>query len=185
MSETIAGREEKDGPFQRLLSESALEALEMQLQKPLRLSAVDLCGIVTRGVAVLSIMSAELGVVLRIRIQDRCVPISADFENIRRTISALLIHLLTISKSQACVSVSVENQTENDKPGISLRLSVNNVAVPWSPHLDAEDESDYPREISICRRLMEKNEGSLSVQAEENEALVFTIWLPVKGPGRK
>jgi light-regulated signal transduction histidine kinase (bacteriophytochrome) len=182
----ITGEEKKDGPVQKLLTDSALEELDLQLQKPLRLAAVDLGGIVTRGVMMLSAMSAELGVLLRIRIRGDSVPVQGDFEKIQRSINALIIHLLTISQSQACVTVIVESRMQNGKRGMSVRLSANHVVVPWKSDMGANDDFTNPGEVTACRLLLEKNGGSLSVQSEDDEGRAFLVWLPLKGPrGRK
>jgi light-regulated signal transduction histidine kinase (bacteriophytochrome) len=178
----ITGEEKKDGPVQKLLTDSALEELELQLQKPLRLAAVDLGGIVTRGVTMLSAMSAELGVLLRIRIRGDSVPVQGDFEKIQRSINALIIHLLTISQSQACVTVIVESRMQNGKRGMSVRLSANHVVVPWKSDMGANDNFTNPGEVTACRLLLEKNGGSLSVQSEDDEGQAFLVWLPLKGP---
>jgi light-regulated signal transduction histidine kinase (bacteriophytochrome) len=178
----ITGEEKKDGPVQKLLTDSALEELELQLQKPLRLAAVDLGGIVTRGVTMLSAMSAELGVLLRIRIRGDSVPVQGDFEKIQRSINALIIHLLTISQSQACVTVIVESRMQNGKRGMSVRLSANYVVVPWKSDMGANDNFTNPGEVTACRLLLEKNGGSLSVQSEDDEGQAFLVWLPLKGP---
>ena len=178
----ITGEEKKDGPVQRLLKDSALEELQLQLHKPLRLAAVDLGGIVTRGVTMLSSMSAELGVVLRIRIRGDSVPVQGDFEKIHRSIIALIIHLLTISQSQACVTVIAESRMQNGKRGMSVRLSANHVVIPWKSGLGADDDFANPEEVTVCRLLLEKNGGSLSVQSEEEEGQAFLVWLPLKGP---
>ncbi|HEY5118135.1 MAG TPA: hypothetical protein VII90_01655 [Anaerolineales bacterium] len=179
---SIAGEEKKDGLVQKLLMDSALEELELQLKKPLRLAAVDLGGIVTRGVTMLSAMSTELGVLLRIRIRGDSVPVQGDFEKIQRSINALIIHLLTISQSQACVTVVVESRMQNGKRGMSVRLSANHVVVPWKSDLGANDDFTNPGEVTACRFLLEKNGGSLSVQSEEDEGQAFLVWLPLKGP---
>jgi light-regulated signal transduction histidine kinase (bacteriophytochrome) len=178
----ITGEEKKDGPVQKLLTDSALEELELQLQKPLRLAAVDLGGISTRGVTMLSAMSAELGVLLRIRIRGDSVPVQGDFEKIQRSINALIIHLLTISQSQACVTVIVESRMQNGKRGMSVRLSANHVVVPWKSDMGANDNFTNPGEVTACRLLLEKNGGSLSVQSENDEGQAFLVWLPLKGP---
>jgi hypothetical protein len=178
----IAGVEKKDGPVQKLLKDSAIEELQLQVQKPQRLTAVDLGGIVTRGVTMLSAMSAELGVVLRIRIRSDSVPVQGDFEKIHRSIIALIIHLLTISQSQACVTVIVESRMQNGKRGMSVRLSANRVIGPWKSDSGANDDFANPEEVTACRLLLEKNGGSLSVQPEEEEGQAFLVWLPLKGP---
>jgi len=179
---SITSEGKKDGPVQKLLTASALEELELQLQKPLRLGAVDLGGIVTRGVTLLSAMSAELGVVLRIRIREDSVPVQGDFEKIQRSINALIIHLLSVSQSQACVTVIGENRMQNGKRGMSVRLSANHVVVPWKSELGEKNDFANPEEVTVCRLLLEKNGGSLSVQSEEDEGQAFLVWLPVKGP---
>lgn len=183
--QALAGREKKDDPSERMLVESALDELELQIHKPLRLSTIDIRGIVTRSVTMLSAMSSELGVALRIRIRGQSVPVSADVENVRRSINALIIYLLTLSRSQGCVTVSVEERIENGKRGMSIGLSANNVVVPWKPNPDAEDGFADPQEISICRRLLEKNGGTLAVHSEEEQGLVLIVWIPLKGSNRK
>jgi len=181
-SPAVIGNGKKDGPLQTLLTECALEALERQLKNPLRLDAVDLGGIVTRGVTMLSEMSAELGVVLRIRVRGENVPVQGDYEKIRRSINALIVYLLTLSQSQACVTVVVEDRMQNGKRGMSALLSSNNVVVPWKPELGMEDELANSQEVSTCRLLLEKNGGSLSVQLGEGGGPSFLVWLPIKGP---
>jgi hypothetical protein len=181
----LAGREKKDDPSERMLVESALDELELQIHKPLRLSTIEIRRIVTRSVMMLSAMSSELGVALRIRIRGQSLPVSADVENVRRSINALIIYLLTLSQSQGCVTVSVEDRIENGKRGMSIGLSANNVVVPWKPNPVAEDGFVEPQEISICRRLLEKNGGTLAVQSEEEQGLVMIVWIPLKGANRK
>jgi hypothetical protein len=81
--------------------------------------------------------------------------------------------------------VSVEDRIENGKRGMSIGLSANNVVVPWKPNPVAEDGFVEPQEISICRRLLEKNGGTLAVQSEEEQGLVMIVWIPLKGLNRK
>jgi hypothetical protein len=182
---TVDGREKPDGPLRQVLEESTLDALELQLHKPLHLSSIDLRGIVTQGVTTLSSMSAELGVVLRIRIRGESNPVTADTENIRRSIYALIIHLLTLSQPQGNVVVGVKSEMQNGKRGMSVQFSADKVVVPWGPGLEGEEGSGDPPEVLACRRLVEKNGGSLSVQSGEDEALDFIVWIPLKGAGKK
>ncbi len=185
MSPPIAGEEKKYSSLQTLMTESALDELELQRRRPLQLVAVNLGGIVTRGVTTLSEMSAELGVVLRIRVRGGNIPVRGDFEKIRRSINALLIHLLTLSQSQACVTVIEEVRMQNGRQGVEIQLSVNHVAVPWNGELDAEEVFAHSQEVTACRYLLEMNGGSLLVQTGDDGGPSFLIWLPTKGPGKR
>jgi hypothetical protein len=183
--QAFSGREKKDDPSERILAESTPDELELQIHKPLRLSDVNLREIVTRSVTVLSGMSSELGVALRIRIRGQSVPVSADVEDVRRSVNALILFLLTLSRSQSRVTVGMEDQIQNGKRGMSIQLSANNVVAPWKSNPDPEDRSVDPQEISTCRRLLEKNGGTLAVQSEEDNGLIVNVWVPVKGPNKK
>jgi signal transduction histidine kinase len=178
----IAGQVKKDGSLHKLLTDSALDALELHLQKPLQLGPVDLVGIITQEGTVLSAMSSELGVSLHFRIREDCVPILADFEKIRRSIAALIIHLLTFAQSQAYVTVVVESCEQKNKLGMSIRLSIDHLAVSWKPELTMEDGYSDPSEVTVCRRLVEMNGGSLAVQSKGESGISYSLWLPTKGP---
>jgi signal transduction histidine kinase len=171
----------KDGPLQRLLTESGLEELERLLKQPAQLGLVDLGGIATRGVSTLSAMSSELGVLLRLRIREDSVPIPADFESIRRLINALIIHLLTLSQSQACVTVTVESREQEGKRGMSVRLYSDHVVGSWKSAVGVEEADIHSQEVSTCRLLLKKIGGTLSVQSGADEELSFLVWLPLKG----
>jgi hypothetical protein len=184
-TEQVTTEDKKEDPLQRLLTDSSGDELAMQLKKNLHLSSIYLDGIVNNSVMVLSIMSAELGLVLRIQIRGECVPVVADFENIRRSINALIVHLLTLSKPQGCVTVGAEAQSQNGKRGMSVWLSSNLIAIPWKPDWEGEDGFGNPPEVSLSRSLLERNGGSLSVQWREDETLSYIIWIPEKGPRGK
>jgi hypothetical protein len=177
----VTTEDKKEDPLQRLLMDSSGDELAMQLKKPLQPSSIYLDGIVNNSVMVLSAMSAELGVVFRIQIRGECIPVVADFENIRRSINALIIHLLTLSKSQGCVTVGAEAQSQNGKRGMSVYLSSNLVAIPWKPDWEGEDGFGNQQEVSLSRSLLERNGGSLSVQWREDETLSYSVWIPEKG----
>jgi hypothetical protein len=185
LPQKTSGQENKGDPSRRILEESTPEELEYQIQQPLRLTLIDIHGIVTQSITVLSAMSSELGVALRMKIRGDSVPTLADLENIRRSINALMIYLLTLSQSQGCVTADVEESFRGGKRGTSVRLSANNVVVPWKPNLETEAGVPEPQEISACRRILERNGGNLSVQSEEEQGLAFIVWIAVEGPGRK
>ncbi len=179
--QSIPSEGKKDGPLQRLLTDSGLEELELQLKKPIRLVVVDLAGIATRAVSMLSAMSSELGVILRLRIREEGVPILADSEILRRSIDALIIHLLTLSPPQACVTVIVESRAQNGKRGMAVRLYSDQVIGSWKSNMGVEEEYINSQEVSASRRLLERIGGTLSVQSGAEEGLSFLVWLPLKG----
>jgi hypothetical protein len=178
-------REKKDDPSRLLLEESAVEALQQQIRKPLRLDTVDLRKIVTRSVTMLSLMSSELGVAFRLRIRGQNVTVTADMENVRRSINGLIVYLLTLSQSQGCITVGVEDRMENGKRGMSIDLTASDVTAPWKTDAESGAELGDPPEISTCRRLLERNGGSLTVQSEPEQGLALRVWIPVKGTGGK
>ncbi len=178
-------RKKKDDPSRLLLEESAVEALELQIRKPLRLDTVDLRKIATRSITMLSMMSSELGVAFRLRIRGQNAIVTADMENVRRSINALIVYLLTLSQSQGCVTVGVEDRMEDGKRGMSIDLTASNVAVPWKPETGPGEVFGDPPEITTCRRLLERNGGSLTIQSEPEQGLGLRVWIPIKGPGKK
>jgi len=148
----------------------------------MRLVKTDLGDLVSQGVTTLVTMAAELGVVLRIQIRGDKMVIAVDVEKIRRAINALVIHLLTVSRSEGRVTVELEDKPVNGKRGISLRLSAGSVILPWKSNPEFESELNTQPELSACRRIIEKHRGTLTVEWRDDNKLSYQVWLPVKFP---
>jgi light-regulated signal transduction histidine kinase (bacteriophytochrome) len=168
----------KENTLQRLLTESAAEELARQLENPFHPIKTDLAEILSSSAALLSTMAAELGVILRIQIRAERVQASADEEKIRRVINALIIHLLTVSQSEGRVTVGMDDQSVNGRRGCLLQLNAGSVVLPWKTNPEYEEELNSQAELSLCRKIVEKQGGNLAVSFQENNALVYSIWLP-------
>ena len=169
----------KEGsPLQRLLTESAADELTKRLNEPFRPSKTDLVEIVSRGVAVLSTMAAELGIILRIQIRDEKINSMVDEEKIRRVLSALIIHLLTVSKSDGWVTIGLENDLLDGHRGFALRLTADSVVLPWKTTPEYEEQLNTVAELSLCRKIVEKHGGNLAVKLHEEKKLTYVVWLP-------
>jgi light-regulated signal transduction histidine kinase (bacteriophytochrome) len=168
----------EESSLQRLLSESAADELAKRLKEPFRLSKTDLVEMVSRGVAILSTMAAELGVILRVQIRGEQINAMVDGEKIRRVFGALIIHLLTVSQSEGWVTIGLSNNPSNGRRGSSLRLTADSVMLPLKTNPEYEEELNTQAELSLCRKIIEKHGGNLAVTWHDDNKLTYLVWLP-------
>lgn len=171
--------EKEENPLQRLLMESSADELTLRLQEPFRPSKTNLVEMVSRGVAVLSTMAAELGVVLRVQIRGERISSMVDEEKMRRAVNALAIHLLTVSQSEGWVTIGLEEKPLNGRRGFSLRLTAGSVVLPGKTDPEFEAELNTQPELSLCRKIVEKHGGSLAVKWQDDNKLSYSVWIPV------
>jgi light-regulated signal transduction histidine kinase (bacteriophytochrome) len=174
------GREEN--PVQQLLSESTADALNQRLQEPLRLVKTDLADLLSRGANILVTMAAELGVILRLRIKGEKNTLAVDPDKIRRVGNALVIYLLSVSQAEGRVTVEVEDKPVNGKRGVTLRFTAGSVILPWKTNPEFETELNTQPELAACRKIVEKHKGTLSVEWNADNKLIYTVWLPARFP---
>jgi hypothetical protein len=164
--------------LQRLLAESAAEELTRQLNEPFHPAKTDLVAMISRGVTVVSTMAAELGVVLRVKIRTDRTSANVDEEKTRRVVNALVIHLLSVSQSAGWVTIGVEEQMAGGRQGCCLKVTANNVVLPRKTLPEYEEELLTQAELSLCRKIVEKQGGTLEVRFQDDNKLVYSIWLP-------
>jgi hypothetical protein len=164
--------------LQRLLAESAAEELTRQLNETFHPAKIDPVAMISRGVIAVSTMAAELGVVLRVKIRADQASASADEEKLRRVVNALVIHLLSVSQSAGWVTIGVDEQTTGGRRGCLILLTAANVVLPWKSNQEYEEELQTQAELSLCRKIMEKQGGSLEVRFQDDNKLAYSIWLP-------
>ncbi len=166
----------ENNTVQRLLAESAAEELTRQLADPVRASKIDFTELVSIGVASLSGMAAELGIILRLQIRGERIQAVADGEKVRRAVNALMIHLLTVSQSEGWMTIGLEDQLRNGRRGCRLLLVVEKV--PWKTNPEYESELETHTELALCRKILEKQGGSLAVAFQDEKKLAYEVWLP-------
>jgi light-regulated signal transduction histidine kinase (bacteriophytochrome) len=171
-------QDKTDSPLQRLMLESGAEELDLRLKEPLRPGRTDLVGMVSKGVTVLSNMAAELGVVLRVKVRGQRISSAVDEEKIRRVINALTIHLLTVSQSDGWVTIGLEDGLRRGRRGFVIRLTAGRVVLPLKTTPEYEEELDSRTELSLCRQIVEKHGGELSVHIQDDNKLTYSVWLP-------
>jgi light-regulated signal transduction histidine kinase (bacteriophytochrome) len=177
--EKAASQETSSSPLQRLMVESSVEELRLQLKEPLRSVRTDPVDLVSQGVTVLSGMAAELGVVLRVQVRGRRLSAMMDEEKIRRVVNALTIHLLTVSQSDGWVTIGLDDGLSNGRRGLRVRFSAGNVILPLKTNPEYEEELDTQPELSLCRKIVEKQGGKLDVSVHEDSTLTYSVWLPL------
>jgi hypothetical protein len=164
--------------LQRLLAESAAEELTRQLNDSFHPAKIDLVSMISRGITVVSTMAAELGVVLRVKIRAGQASASVDEEKLRRVVNALVIHLLSVSQSGGWVTIGMEEQTADGRRGCLIKVTADNVVLPWKSNQEYEEELRTQAELSLCRKIMEKQGGVLEVRFQDDNKLAYSIWLP-------
>lgn len=176
--ENSVSQEKPDSPLQRLMVESSVEELARELKDPPRKTRTDPVDLVSQGVTVLSTMAAELGVVLRVQVRGRRISSTMDEEKIRRVVNALTIHLLTVSQSDGWVTIGVEDGLYRGRGGVLVRLTAGSVILPLKTNPEYEEELDTQPELSLCRKIVEKQGGNLDVSIQEDSKLTYSVWLP-------
>jgi signal transduction histidine kinase len=170
---------EKGGnALKRILAESAADELTRQLADPFQSEPTDLVEIVSRSVTVLSTMAAELGVILRLQIRTQRVSAGVDEEKIRRAINALVVHLLTVSQMEGWVTISLEDLALDGRRGFSLLLTAEKVILPFKTNPEYEEELTTQADLSVCRKIIEKHGGVLTVRVQDGSKLTYSVWLP-------
>ncbi len=167
-----------ENPLQRLLAESSAEELAGQLKESLRPDKSNPMDLISRSMVVLSTMAAELGVILRVQVRTEKISAYVDEEKVRRVLNALVIHLLSVSQSAGWVTIGLDEQNLNGRRGYSLRLAADNVILPWKTNPEYEEELNTQAELSLCRKIIEKHGGNFSVRFQDDNKLVYSIWLP-------
>jgi light-regulated signal transduction histidine kinase (bacteriophytochrome) len=162
--------------LQRLLTESSSDELARQLAESFRPVKSDLVEMVSRSITVLSTMAAELGVVLRVQVRADKISANVDEEKLRRVLNALAIHLLSVSQSAGWVTIGLDELAIDGHRGFSLRLSADNVILPWKTTPEYEEELNTHAELSLCRKIVEKHGGDFSVRFQDDNKLTYTIW---------
>jgi hypothetical protein len=163
--------------LQRLLTESSSDELVRQLSETLRLVRSDLVEIVSRSVTILSTMAAELGVILRVQVRAEKIDANVDEEKVRRVLNALVIHLLSVSQSAGWVTIGLDELALNGRRGYSLRCTADSVILPRKPTLEYEEELKNHAELSLCRKIIEKQGGVFTVHFQDDNKLTYSIWL--------
>jgi light-regulated signal transduction histidine kinase (bacteriophytochrome) len=171
-------QEKADNPLQRLMLESSAEELGLRLKEPFRPAKTDLVKLVSQGVAVLSTMAAELGVVLRVQVRGQRISSAVDEEKIRRVVNALAIHLLTVSQSDGWMTIGLEDKPLEGRRGFSIRLTAGSVILPWKTNPEFEEELNTQPELSLSRKIIEKHGGKLAVKWQDDNKLTYSVWLP-------
>jgi hypothetical protein len=170
--------EAKPSPVQTILAEStfdAVSALSVLSSNPF---ATDLAPLVSQTVAVLSYMAMELGVIFRVRIRIDRARLTLDAEKFRRALNALLVHLLSVSNPQAFMTIQLESQTLDDRPGYAVSLSSNHSVIGQDVGPESEEFWIGRPEISVCRRIIEEQRGRLTAERTGDGTLTYTLWLP-------
>ncbi len=165
-------------PLQNLLAESSADELALQLKENLRPVKSDPVEMVSRCMAVLSTMAAELGIILRLQVRTEKISANMDQEKIRRVLNALVVHLLTVSQTAGWVTIGLDKQNINGRRGYSLRLAADSIILPWKSNPEYEEEINTQAELSLCRKIVEKHGGAFTVRFQEDNRLVYSIWLP-------
>jgi signal transduction histidine kinase len=171
-------QEKADNPLQRLMLESSAEELGLRLKEPFRPAKTDLVKLVSQGVAVLSTMAAELGVVLRVQVRGQRISSAVDEEKIRRVVNALAIHLLTVSQSDGWMTIGLEDKPLEGRRGFTIRLTAGSVILPWKTNPEFEEELNTQPELSLSRKIIEKHGGKLAVKWQDDNKLTYSVWLP-------
>ncbi|MBN2085338.1 MAG: hypothetical protein JW748_08925 [Anaerolineales bacterium] len=164
--------------MQRLLTESSADELIRQLSEPLHPEKSDLAEMVSRSITVLSTMAAELGVILRVQVRTNKTSASVDEEKFRRVLNALVIHLLSVSQSAGWVTIGLEEQQKHGRRGYSFRLMAENIILPWKTIPEYEEALTTQAELSLCRKIVEKQGGKFSFRVQDDNKLAYSIWLP-------
>jgi hypothetical protein len=166
-------------PLQRLLAESSADELTRQSMETLRTENSDLAEMVSRSMAVLSTMAAELGIILRLQVRAKEISANVDEEKIRRVLNALVIHLLSVSQSAGWVTIALDENNINGRRGCSLRITADNVILPGKTSLEYEEELKTQAELSLCRKIVEKLGGKVKVHFQDDSKLAYLVWFPV------
>ncbi len=169
----------EENPLQHLLAESSAEELARQLKENVRPVKSNPVEMVSRSMTVLSNMAAELGVILRVKVRAEKISANMDEEKIRRVLNTLVVHLLSVSQSAGWVTIGLEEQNANGRRGYSLRFAADNVILPWKTNPEYEEELNTHAELSLCRKIIQKHGGNFTVRFQDDNKLVYTIWLPM------
>lgn len=166
-------------PLQQLLAESSTDELTRQSTETLRTEKSDLVEMVSRSMAVLSTMAAELGIILRLQVRVEEISANVDEEKVRRVLNALVIHLLSVSQSAGWVTIGLDENNVNGRRGCSLRITADRVILPGKTSLEYEEEFNTQAELSLCQKIVEKLGGKVTVRFQDDSQLAYSVWFPV------
>ncbi len=124
---------------------------------------------------------------ISVEVGNEPMNIFANEASVTRVLVNLLDNAIKFSQTGTTISLKASGDHEN----VQIQITDRGIGIPANlqPHIfdsmsvakrkGTSGERSIGLGLSICRQIIEKNNGTITVQSEENKGTIFTITLPV------